>query len=177
NADPKIADYPFTTKEPEIGMLDFGKAQIQMVEIPALVENAAEEQAELMSIVMNADGIILIYENEKQKQTLMNELYNFGIERQVMFVEKGEVPKKEAIFNFYDLIRVYTKEPGEERSAEKPIVMKRGTTVIETAQRVHKDFAKKFRYARVWGSARFPGQRVEKDYVLKDNDTVEFHAE
>ncbi|NYZ79685.1 50S ribosome-binding GTPase, partial [Candidatus Micrarchaeota archaeon] len=59
NADPKIADYPFTTKEPEIGMLDFGKAQIQMVEIPALVENAAEEQAELMSIVMNADGIML----------------------------------------------------------------------------------------------------------------------
>jgi hypothetical protein len=43
--------------------------------------------------------------------------------------------------------------------------------------RVHKDFAKKFKYARVWGSARFPGQRVEKDYVLKDNDTVEFHAE
>jgi ribosome-interacting GTPase 1 len=32
------------------------------------------------------------------------------------------------------------------------------------------------RYARVWGSAEFPGQPVSKDYVLQDGDIVELHV-
>jgi len=175
NAEPKIAAYPFTTKKPEIGMLDFEGGKVQMVEVPALLENASEEQAELMSIILNCNGILLVYENEKQKQVLMNELYKFGVEKPVMFIDKGDVPDKKNFFNFFDLIRVYTKEPGEEHMKEKPLVVKRGTTVIEIARRVHKDFVKKFNYARVWGSTKYDGQRVEQDYKLKDKDIVEFH--
>ena len=94
NAEPRIAAYPFTTKKPEVGMLDYKKAKLQLVEVPALVKGAAKEQAELLSVVMNCDGILLIYETEKQKQVLMNELYKFGVEKPVMFVQKGDVPTK-----------------------------------------------------------------------------------
>jgi len=48
--------------------------------------------------------------------------------------------------------------------------------VIELAERIHKDFATKLKYARIWGSARFEGQKVEKNHVLKDRDVVELHV-
>lgn len=176
-SDVKIAAYPCTTVEPEIGMLDYEGAQLQLVEVPALIEGAAEKQGELMSIAHASDGIMLIYEGDYQKQTLLNELYKFGIKKTTMFIEKGKMPTKAQIFNFFDLIRIYTKEPGEDYSKEKPLILKRGTTVIEAAARVHKDFLKKFCFVRVWGSSRFSGQRVEQDYVLKDKDVIEFHME
>lgn len=32
------------------------------------------------------------------------------------------------------------------------------------------------KYACIWGSAKFEGQRVQRDYVLHDRDVVEFHV-
>jgi hypothetical protein len=45
--------------------------------------------------------------------------------------------------------------------------------VIDFAGMVHKDFADQLKEARVWGSARFDGQVVQRDYVLHDGDIVE----
>jgi ribosome-interacting GTPase 1 len=176
NAEPLIAAYPFTTKKPEIGMMKFEGAQLQLVEVPALVEGAAEKQSELMGIIHSSDGIMLLYRTEEEKRKLVGELHKFGIEKPIMMLEYGSVPKPKDIFNYFDLIRVYTKEPGEESEKEKPLVLKRGATVLDAAKEIHKDFVRKLLYARVWGSTRFGGQRVEKDYVLKDGDAVEFHA-
>jgi len=40
--------------------------------------------------------------------------------------------------------------------------------------KLHKDFVNKFRFAKIWGSAKFPGQKIVKlDYVLHDKDIVE----
>ena len=46
-------------------------------------------------------------------------------------------------------------------------------TVEEIARKLHKDFAKSLKFARVWGSTRFGGQRVSKDYKLKHKDVIE----
>ena len=82
---------------------------------------------------------------------------------------------KEALYEIAGVIRVFTKSPGED-PAYPPIPMKKGSTVIEVAKKVHKDFAKNFKYARVWGkSVKFPGQRVGAEHVLEDGDIVEFH--
>jgi len=71
-----------------------------------------------------------------------------------------------------DLIRIYT--PESKRTDEEPLVIKRGSTVMGMAQRIHSDFVEKFNYARIWGkSAKYEGQRVGKDHVLLDGDTVE----
>jgi len=175
NANPEIADYPFTTKEPEIGIMNYDGAAVQMVEIPALISGAAEKQANLMSIVANANGIILLFDDEEQKRTLLSELAKFKINKQIFFCTKENFPSKKQIFEFFKLIRIYTKDPGCKTSAEKPIVMRAGATVMDVALKIHKDFAERFSYARVWGSSKFPGQRVEKNYVLHDGDIVEFH--
>ena len=51
--------------------------------------------------------------------------------------------------------------------------MEKGATVIELAKSIHKDFAEKFKFARIWGpSAKFKGQRVGKKHVLKEGDIV-----
>ena len=57
-----------------------------------------------------------------------------------------------------------------------PITVPRGSTLLNFAEAVHKDFAEELRFARIWGSAKFDGQQVTKDYVLADGDIVELHV-
>ena len=44
--------------------------------------------------------------------------------------------------------------------------------------KLHKDFASKFRFARVWGkSIRFEGMPIRRlEHVLEDKDVVEIHV-
>jgi len=83
---------------------------------------------------------------------------------------------KESIFQVLNIIRVYTKTPGEE-VAYPPIAMEPESTVFDAAGRIHKQFQKQFKYARIWGtSAKYEGQRVGSDHVLQDGDIVEVHT-
>lgn len=74
------------------------------------------------------------------------------------------------------VIRVYSKPPGQKPDREVPFILKEGSTVLDMAAAVHKDFAEKLKQARVWGSARFAGQSVERTHVLRDGDVVELHV-
>ena len=177
NADVEIADYAFTTKKPEVGILEYGGAPLQLVEIPALVEKAAEKQAQLMGLVHIADGIIMMLgdNREYEEKILREELKKFNVKKPILVCEKGKKLSKKKIFDYFGLIRVYTKEPGEEATKEKPLVLRKGSNVMQAGVGIHKDFVKKLKYVRVWGSSKFPGQRVDKDFVLKDKDIIEFH--
>ena len=65
------------------------------------------------------------------------------------------------------------------RSADydKPFTLKRGGTLLEVAEIVHRDMAANFKYARVWGSAVLaPGTQMKGDYIVHDKDVVEIHA-
>jgi ribosome-interacting GTPase 1 len=80
---------------------------------------------------------------------------------------------KRWIFERLEIIRVYAKPPGKEPDLERPFVLKKGSTVTDLAQKVHRDFFEKLKSARVWGSSAFDGQLVQRDYVLQDRDIVE----
>jgi len=172
NAEPKIGSYKFTTKKPGIGMVEYGSALLQMVEVPALEQ---KNQAELLSIVRSSDGIILLYIDDKEKEKLEKLLDNNSIHKPIMKLILGKYPTAKQIFDFFKLIRLFTKEPGKKTEMDKPLVMVQGTTILDAAKEIHKDFYKNLKFARVWGSARFKGQRVEKNYKLKDGDIIEFH--
>ncbi|MFZ5907975.1 MAG: TGS domain-containing protein [Nitrospirota bacterium] len=83
---------------------------------------------------------------------------------------------KRELFALAGIIRVYSKPPGKDPDLSKPFTVPSGSTVIGLARIIHKDFIDNLKYARIWGSARFDGQRVEKTYVLRDRDVVEFHS-
>jgi ribosome-interacting GTPase 1 len=72
------------------------------------------------------------------------------------------------------LIRIYCKEPGK-KPEKKALVLRKGSTVEDAARNIHKDFLKYFRFARVWGSSKYSGERVGSEYVLKDKDILEIH--
>jgi ribosome-interacting GTPase 1 len=81
-----------------------------------------------------------------------------------------------AIFELLDVIRVYTKLPGHrDPDYQKPFTIRRGGTLLEIAEMIHKDVAKNLRFARVWGSHVYDGTTVKGDYVLNDKDVVEIH--
>jgi len=82
---------------------------------------------------------------------------------------------KRAIYNLLDIIRVYTKSPGARADLDEPVVLKTGSTVEEAAASIHKDFLRNLKYAQVWGSGKFDGQKVSRGHVLEDGDVIEFH--
>ena len=80
---------------------------------------------------------------------------------------------KQKIIELLDIIRVYSKSPGKKADLNEPFVLKRGSTIDDFAAKVHKDFLKNLKSAKVWGSSAFEGQMVQRDYVLHDGDVVE----
>jgi len=84
-----------------------------------------------------------------------------------------EIPRR--IFESLKIMRIYTKRPGQNQS-EKPMIMEEGATVGDAAKMIHKDFYKEFKHARVWGSSKYPGERVGLSYVLKDRDVLEIRV-
>ena len=71
------------------------------------------------------------------------------------------------------IIRIYSKPPGKPPDLTRPFVVPQGSTVAEFAGKVHQDFSKNLKTARVWGSGAFDGQMVKRDHVLQDGDVVE----
>jgi len=82
---------------------------------------------------------------------------------------------KKEVYRRLDILRVYTKIPGKEPDLSEPVILKRGSTIEEVALSVHKDFAAKLRYARIWGSGKFDGQMVKRDYRVSEGDVIELH--
>jgi small GTP-binding protein len=82
---------------------------------------------------------------------------------------------KGKIYEVLDIIRVYTKAPGQKPDPTDPIILKRGSTLADAAAEVHKDFRAKMKYARIWGSGKHDGVMAKRDHVLKDGDIIELH--
>ena len=58
HAHPEIADYPFTTRHPQPGMMPFEDVLVQLVDTPAVA--AGHTEAWLPNLARNADGLLLV---------------------------------------------------------------------------------------------------------------------
>ena len=264
NAKPVIASYPYTTTKPEVGVLNFGGALIQIVELPAFLDTK-EMAPQIFSMIRIADATILIFDDsnfdhlnnlitlleeqdiyvtkEKPKidivksqfpgvsfvneqnllvkkedaelllrdagfrthtiilnqKTTMQDLLLLinprasyqktiaisipitgkkltkNIHRSIPLFDFDEVDAiNEKIFELVDKIIVYTKKPGQKADLKDPLVIDKNGTVKDAARAIHKDIYQDLKSAKVWGSTKFPGQTVSKEYVLRNKDVVEF---
>lgn len=86
---------------------------------------------------------------------------------------QGMPELKQALYDTIDMIRIFLKPQGQEADLDIPLIVKRGNTIGDVCELIHRDFKNNFRYAMVWGkSAKFPGQTVGMDHVVADEDIV-----
>ncbi|MDR7507581.1 MAG: TGS domain-containing protein [Armatimonadota bacterium] len=82
---------------------------------------------------------------------------------------------RQALFQLLGVIRVYSKPPGRKVDTSAPFILRRGATVLDAAEAIHKELAARLRYARLWGRTEFSGQMVGRHHVLEDGDIIELH--
>src|SRR3989344_2825911 len=177
NIKTEVAPYKFTTKKPVIGTLDYKGVKIQVIEIPAIVENYIEQPngPTNLSVVRQCDLIIITYKTDKDIELVKNELKTNDIYKEyILYQEQDDIADE--IWLRLGLIKVYTKQPGK-KPTYPPIAFKKGTTVRALAEVVHKDILDNFKFARIWGkSVKHASMRCGLNHVLKDEDIVELHA-
>jgi small GTP-binding protein len=83
---------------------------------------------------------------------------------------------KRLVYDFLDVVRVYTKAPGKKPDFSDPYVVARGSTVLDVAEKVHRDFAESLKYARIWGEGKADGIMVPRDFVISEGDILELHV-
>lgn len=174
----EIADFPYTTTKPEVGMMPYEDVWVQIIEIPSTFE------PQWMGIVHSTDLIIRVIDSERnldgQRKELNEILNKFHIKtKAIKVISKKPInlnKLKLEIWNSFNVIRIYTKVQGKPPE-KKPIVMKKGSTVKDVVKEVHKEFLKTFRFARIWGkSVKFNGATVGLEHELSDKDVVQiFH--
>ena len=226
-ATPEVAPYPFTTREPHVGMMDWEDVRIQLIDTPPITADYLEGY--LSSMVRSADAALLlvdlgdddgpfaaqtVVERLAESKTILagepptsvddpgihhartllvaNKIDDPGAANRLEFVRElfgNRFPMhtvsaetgteleelRTAIYQFLKVIRVYTKQPGKPPDMASPFTCPIGSTLVDMAALVHKDFADGLKSARIWGTGVFDGQTVKRDHVLHDKDVVELH--
>lgn len=226
NAKPEVANYPFTTRKPLPGMLQFENVKIQLVDMPAVSPGLVEGW--MLGIVRNADLILWVVDLgsddlfdhvEATKKILVEAKILPGGAREDI-VEPGQVVKRvlmvgnkadlpgapdrflllqeyaegrfpllmvsaasgmgcekvgHQLYESLEVLRIYTKPPGKTADFSRPVTLPRGSTLLDAAEAVHKDFAAGLKFARVWGAGKFDGQKVQREYRVHEGDVIEFH--
>ena len=86
---------------------------------------------------------------------------------------EGIEEMKDFIFDNLGFMSIFLKPQGQEADLVEPLIVKDTSTVRDVCAKLHRDFLRKFRYARVKGpSAKFDWQRVGLDHPLKDGDLL-----
>jgi len=223
-AAPEVAPYPFTTREPHVGMMDWEDTRVQLIDTPPITPDYLEGY--LPGMVQHADAVLLMVDLSdddgpfaaaavlerlaKTKTVLANsaagdlpipptktllvankvdvagagerleivrELFaaRFPVHAISAELGTGLEDLRNAIYRFLNVIRVYTKQPGKPPDLTSPFTCPAGSTLLEMAALVHRDFAESLKSARIWGQGVYDGQTVKRDHVLHDKDIVELH--
>jgi ribosome-interacting GTPase 1 len=226
-AAPEVAPYPFTTREPHAGMMDWEDARVQLIDTPPITADYLEGY--LSSMARAADAALLLIDlgeedgpfaaeavleqlattktilgcqppataedpgihytktmlvankidlpGASDRLEVVREWFGARFPIQVISAEQGTGLEdlRTAIYRFLNVIRVYTRQPGKPPDLQSPFTCPAGSTVLDMAALVHRDFAQGLKSARIWGTGVYDGQTVKRDHVLHDKDIVELH--
>ena len=194
----RTGDYAFTTTRPIAATTRLGGVLVQLVEIPGLIEGAAEDRGggrALLGVLRNADAILYCHACDRpldELEAIRDEVAAAGIELPALVAatkcDEAPPPKhselavlpvsvlddasldrlRDELWAMTGLVRVHLRDGGD------PVALHPPATVLDVADTIHHELRERCTGARVWGpSARFPGQHVGREYELSDGDTVE----
>ncbi|MEK6928451.1 MAG: GTPase [Nanoarchaeota archaeon] len=202
NAKPKISGNPFTTKQPEIGTLDYESIKAQIVDLPSigseffdngiihtadfllLVIEKLEDLNKIIPLISKSQGKTLIVIN---KSDLLTYVELRKLQDKINSKRLNAIPiscynnynidkLKEYILHSMSVNRVYTKEPHKSASSI-PVILPSGSSVKDVAESILKGFSQRVKETRLTGpSSKFSNQKVGLSHILKDKDIVEFHT-
>lgn len=117
-AKPKIADYPFTTLEPNLGVVTLGEDSFVVADIPGLIENASEgkglgikflkhiERTKAFVHLVDCSWCLEEFEAFEQYVTVRDELLKYndkmGEKREIVCLTKIDAMTEEEIQRFQD---------------------------------------------------------------------------
>lgn len=196
------AGFRLNQKPPEVKVVRKNKGGIELASTVKLTKISREEIRSVLGQfgIHNAD--VLIRDNITPEQLIDSMMKNRVYVPAVFAVNKIDtlapeeariLPKdfvlisaeksqgleqlKKAIWERLGLSRIYLKKIGKDPDMKEPMIIKGSPTVMDVCEKIHREFAKSFRFARVWGrTARFPGQKVGGEHRLADRDIVELHV-
>jgi ribosome-interacting GTPase 1 len=148
-------------------------AAVRVPLVGELPENADPRDMPMPTIMV----ITKIDRAREQDLGVLEELYGsaYPILRVSTTTHHGLEAFKVALWRKLQLVRVYSKPPGKPADHAEPFVLLEGATIHDLAERIHREIAEKISFARVWGG-KLDGQRVARDFELRDRDVVEIHA-
>jgi small GTP-binding protein len=109
-----------------------------------------------------------------ERASIVREMY----QDRFLFVLRSDDKEefKKVVYDFLDVVRVYTKVPGKKPDFSDPYVVARGSTVVDVAEKVHRDFVENLKYARLWSHGKPDGIMVPRDFVINEGDILELHT-
>ncbi len=139
---------------------------------PAEVEDPAVHYTKTLLVANKSD-----LPGAAERLEIVRELFGPRFPIHVIAAEHGTGLEelRTAIYRFLNVIRVYSKQPGKPPDLSSPFTCPAGSTLLELAALVHRDFAEGLKSARIWGTGVYDGQTVKRDHVLHDKDIVELH--
>jgi len=179
----KIADYEFTTLKPIPAVVKLNGAQIQIVDLPGLIEGATEDAGggkRLIGIVKNTDGVLFMIDLTKdysRAEKVYNELIKADIHKPIIFIgNKIDSPSakenaRKLKEKFKDLILLSTltgegmenlkKEIWEKSNlmrvytekTEEPMILEKGSSVEDLVGGIHKNLLANFKGAVINGKS------------------------
>ena len=157
-------------------------AVVDLSDAPLAQMEAITEQLENMKIRLGEKKVLIIgnkidLTNASENYIALENKYKEQLPVIAISAKErvGLEQLKHEIYQMLDIIRVYTKTPGQKPGFNDPIILNKGSTVEDAAASVHKDFRAKLKYARVWGSGKHDGLMVKRDHILQDGDVIELH--
>jgi ribosome-interacting GTPase 1 len=147
-------------------------SQVHIPLVGQLPEDADPREVPLPTLLV----LTKVDKAREEDLQVLEEMYSqFPTVRVSVTTHQGLERFKVACWRILGLIRVYTKPPGKPVDRTAPFVLPEGSTVLDLAQHIHRELAENLAFARVWGG-KLEGQKVSRDFVLRDRDVVELHA-
>jgi hypothetical protein len=191
------SETPFETTVAKPGIMAYNQVAVQIVDTPSIT---SENRGMVFGLARNADLALVVLDATaiREQKRFFEENFSPGGAKVLYAISKAGLHpnvKKDSEHLTYDafdersmdevkwhvygelgIVRVFTKDPRGEVDLSKPIVLKRGATVEDAAEKISKELARNLAYAKIWGSSKFPGQQMGRSHVLKDGDVVEIHV-